>query len=224
MSIIARKCIILISMAYQMRTNDYRWRKQQLEKLPPVAERWNILSQDEYEHSPIAPWFDVQVQVMPNHPDLPPHLHHVQPAPPSAVLRIVLRTQRIKRRENKRRLSVLHCRRLFHMSCTPTRISILIILKTGVLDNLLPTHVTNVASRTTNIKQAVLVIQDLSTDLHEHAHTIHGIKDLVIAKIRDIHVLALKKLVQHENIDHDFFSEAKKYLLFINSNGVLRAK
>ena len=216
-------------MAYPMRTNDYRWRKQQLEKLPPVAERWNIFSQDENEQLPIAHWFDVQVRVIPNHPDLPPHLHHVQPAPPSAALRIVLRTQRIKRRENKRRLFMLHCRRLFHMSCTPTRISILIILKTRVLDNLLPTHVTNVASRTTyaptNIKQAVLVIQDLSTDLHEHAHTIHGIKDLVLAKICDVHVLALKKLVQHENIDHDFFSEAKSiYYLSTQMGSFVRSK
>ena len=31
------------------RTNDYRWREQQLEKLPPVAERWNVVSQDGYE-------------------------------------------------------------------------------------------------------------------------------------------------------------------------------
>ena len=34
---------------------DYRWREQQLEKLPPVAESWNVLSQDEYERLPTAP-------------------------------------------------------------------------------------------------------------------------------------------------------------------------
>ena len=63
------------------RTNDYRWREQQLEKLPPVAERCNFLSQDEYEQLPIAPCFDVQGRVIPNHPDLPSHLRHVQPTP-----------------------------------------------------------------------------------------------------------------------------------------------
>ena len=48
-------------------TNDYRWRDQQFEKLPPVGERWNFLSQDEYERLPTAPWFDVQGRVIPNH-------------------------------------------------------------------------------------------------------------------------------------------------------------
>ena len=33
------------------RTNDCRWRERQLGKLPPVAERWNFLSQDEYERT-----------------------------------------------------------------------------------------------------------------------------------------------------------------------------
>ena len=60
----------------------------------------------------------------------------------------------------------------------------------------------------------------------------HGIKDLVLAQNRDVHVLALKKLVQCESIDHDIFPEnvrefarnyfrQKKDLLFINKNGVL---
>ena len=41
------------------RTNDYQWREKQLEKLPPVADKWNFLSQDEFEQLPIAPWFDL---------------------------------------------------------------------------------------------------------------------------------------------------------------------
>ena len=65
------------------RTNDYRWREQQLEKLPPVAERWNFLSQDEFERLPTAPLFDVQGRIIPNHPDLPPHLQNLQPTLPT---------------------------------------------------------------------------------------------------------------------------------------------
>ena len=80
-------------------------------------------------------------------------------------------------------------------------------------DYLLPTHVANVASRTTyaltetngttlqsapsNVKQAVLAIKSVSTELHEHTHTVHAIKDLVLAQNRDVHVLALKKLVNN---------------------------
>ena len=60
----------------------------------------------------------------------------------------------------------------------------------------------------------------------------HGIKDLVLAQNRDMHVLALKKLVLSESIDHDIFPEnvrefarnyyrQKKDLLFINKNDIL---
>ena len=80
-----------------------------------------------------------------------------------------------------------------------------------------------------------MVIRSVSTELHEHAHTVHGSKDLVLAQNRDVHVLALKKLVNNENIDQDILPEdvhafARKYfmqkkeLLFLNSNGVLCAK
>ena len=118
-------------------------------------------------------------------------------------------------------------------------------------DYLLPTHATNVASRTTydlvnhegatlqgaptHIKQAVKAIRSVNTELHEHTHTVHGIKDLVLAQNRDAHVLALKKLVHGKNIDQDIFPEdvrafarnyfkQKKELLFLNSNGVLCVK
>ena len=44
--------------------------------------------------------------------------------------------------------------------------------------------------------------------LHEHAaNTVHGIKDLLLAQNRDVHVLAIKKLVAQESIDPDFFPE-----------------
>ena len=114
-------------------------------------------------------------------------------------------------------------------------------------DYFLPTHVTNVASRTTyelaetcgavlqnapnNIRQAVFAIRSISTELHVHAYTVHGIKGLVLA----VHILPLKKLVNNENIDQDSFPEdvrafpcnyfkQKKEPLFLNSNGVLCAK
>ena len=59
----------------------------------------------------------------------------------------------------------------------------------------------------------------------------NGIKDLVLAQNRDVHVLAVKKLVMHEPIDKDIFLEnvrafarnfynQKKEVLFINQNDV----
>ena len=116
---------------------------------------------------------------------------------------------------------------------------------------LLPTHATNIASRTTydvaniegatlhnaptHIKQAVMVIRTVNTELHEHTHIIHGIKDLVLAQNRDVHLLAIKRLFHGKGLNQDIFPEdvrifarnyfeQKKELLFLNSNGVLCVK
>ena len=120
-------------------------------------------------------------------------------------------------------------------------------------DYLLPAHITNVPSRTTydlaityrktmqnvpgHIRQAALAVHSVGTELHEHTHTVHGIKDkdLLLAQNRDVHVLVLQKLVNGENFDQDIFPKdvrafARNYfkqkieLLFLNSNGVLCVK
>ena len=189
------------------RTNDYRLREQQLEKLPLVAERWNFLSQEEYQQLPTAPLFDVQGRMIPNQPNLPSHLRHVQPTPPSMVKRNIRRTQQTKRREKQKVALqaplpapaplVLHAHENFYPDYLKDWID---VTEEASQDYLLPTHDTNVALRTTfalveatgavlqnapnNIKQAVLAIRDLSTVLHRHAHTVHGIEDLVLVQNR----------------------------------------
>ena len=81
------------------------------------------------------------------------------------------------------------------------------------------------------LRQAALAVRSVSTELHEHTHTVHVIKYLLLAQNREVHVLALKKLVNGENIDQDIFPEdvrafarnyfrQKKELLFVNPNGV----
>ena len=57
------------------------------------------------------------------------------------------------------------------------------------------------------VKQDILAIRDLDTELHDHANTVHGVKDCVSAQNSDVQSLALNKLVQHENIDKDLFPE-----------------
>ena len=52
---------------------------------------------------PIAPWFDVQVRVIPNHPDLPDHLHKLQPEIPNSVRRVLRRQQRASKRDKQTR-------------------------------------------------------------------------------------------------------------------------
>ena len=138
------------------RTKGYRWREQQLQKQPPAAERLNFVSQDEYEQLPVAPWFDVQGRVIPNHPDLPSHLRHMQPAPPSAVQRIVRRTQQTKMRERQKEAlraslpapppPVLRAHEDFHPEYPEDWID---MTEEASHDYLLPIPATNVASRTT---------------------------------------------------------------------------
>ena len=77
-----------------------------------------------------------------------------------------------------------------------------------------------------------MALRDINTELQEHTNTEDGIKDLVLAQNRDVHVLAIKKLVMNEAIDLEIFPEdvqefarnyfrQKKELLFINKNSVL---
>ena len=172
------------------------------------------------------------------------------------VQRVIRRTQRVKRRVRQKEAlriplsplppPILHAHEDIYPDYPEDWID---VTEEARHDNLLPTHATNVASRTTydlaNTEGAalqgaptrvnVMAIRSVNTELHEHTHTVHGIKDLVLAQTRDVHVLALKKLVYGENIDQDIFPEdvrafarnyfkQKKELLFLNSNGVLCVK
>ena len=137
------------------RTNDYRRREQQLEKLLKVAERWNFLFQDEHERLHTAPWFDVQGRIIPNHPDLLPNLQNLQPTPPNLVQCVIRRTQRIKGREKQKEAlqaplpppppPVLHAHEDFYPDYPEDWID---VAEDASHDYLLPTHVANVASRT----------------------------------------------------------------------------
>ena len=59
----------------------------------------------------------------------------------------------------------------------------------------------------TPVQATVMALGDIDTELHEPAQTVHGIKDLLIAQNRDVHRLAIKKLVFGETIDHDLLPE-----------------
>ena len=69
------------------RTNDYKKHEKQLKGLPAIADKWDFLSQEEYNKLPLAPWFDVHGRVIPNHPELPAHLQRLasQSSPETTV-------------------------------------------------------------------------------------------------------------------------------------------
>ena len=51
------------------------------------------------------------------------------------------------------------------------------------------------ATAPTVVKQAALAIKNIDTELREHANTMHVMKDLHLAQNRDVHVLAITKLL-----------------------------
>ena len=76
------------------------------------------------------------------------------------------------------------------------------------------------------------VLRTVGTGLHEHHLTKHDLKDLHLAQNRDVHLLALKKLMKNEPLEDPVFSDevrdfAKRYyhqkkdLLFLNPDDLL---
>ena len=237
------------------RTNDYRCREKQLAQLPAAGERWIFLSAEEFDNLPVAPWFDLQGRIIPNHPDLPAHLQNLEPKAPDQALRVLRRVQRANKRERQAKAlaaplppkppPVLQKHQDFYPDYPEDWID---VTTEASEDYLLPTHAVNVPSRTiysvagTNnatlqnspcgVRELIMALKNIDTELHEYTHTVHGIKNLVLAQNRNVHVLALKKLVQCESINNDVFPEIvrefarnyfrqKKDLLFINKNDVL---
>ena len=182
-------------------------------------------------------------------------MQNLEPRPPDQVLRVLRRTQRANRCDRQAKVlaaplpprppPVLQP----HEDLYPDYPEDWIDITDEVSeDYLLPTHAVNVPSRTvysvtgataatlqstpSGVRDSIMALRDIDTELHEHAHIVHGINDLVLAQNRDVHVLALKNMVQCEPIDHDIFPEnvrefarnyfrQKKDLLFINKNSVL---
>ena len=187
-------------------------------------------------------------------PDLPPHLQNLEPKAPDQALRVLRRVQRANKRERQAKAlaaplppqppPVLQKHEDFYPDYPEDWID---VTTEASEDYLLPTHAVNVPSRTIysvtgtsnvrlqnspgGVRESIMALKDIDTELHEHTHTVHGIKDLVLAQNRDVHVLALKKLVQCESLDNDVLPEnvrefarnyfrQKKDLLFINKNDV----
>ena len=113
------------------RTNDYRCREKQLAQLPAAGERWNFFSAEEFDNLPVAPWFDLQGRVIPNHPDLPAHLQNLEPKAPNQALRVLRRAQRANKREQQAKALAAPLPPMPHPCYNRTRTSTQTIQKTG---------------------------------------------------------------------------------------------
>ena len=175
------------------RTNEYRCREQQLAQLPAIGERWNFLSAEEFDNLPIAPWFDLQGRIIPNHPDLPPHLQNLEPKAPDQALRVLRRVQRANKRKRQAEAlaaplppqppPVLQKHEDFYPDYPEDWID---VTAEASEDYLLPTHAVNVPSRTIysvtgtsnamlqnspgGVRESIMALKDIDTELHEHTH------------------------------------------------------
>ena len=215
------------------RTNDYVHREKIVEALPEVSRGFSFMSQKDYEELPTVPYIDKHGKFIRNHPELPPEARAQLP-----VLYILKKPPK-EDLTSDQSLSSIPWYPQVQWENTPTstendRPNCILSVTTKVPAARLDTTKRDPALRRLPMqcqKQAD-VLRLVGTELHEHQSTMRGLKDLHLAQNRDVHLLALKKLMKNEPLDDTLFPEdmqdfAKRYyhqkkdLLFLNQNDIL---
>ena len=215
------------------RTNDYVHREKIVEALPEVSKGFSFMSQKDYEELPTVPYIDKHGKFIPNHPELPPEARAQLP-----VLYILKKPPK-KDLTSDPSLSSIPWYPQVQWENTPTstendRPNCILSVTTKVPAARLDTTKRDPALRRLPMQcqEQADVLRLVGTELHEHQSTIRGLKDLHLAQNRDVHLLALKKLMKNEPLDDALFPEdvqdfAKRYfhqkkdLLFLNQNDIL---
>ena len=215
------------------RTNDYVHREKIVEALPEVSKGFSFMSQKDYEELPTVPYIDKHGKFIPNHPELPPEARAQLP-----VLYILKKPPK-EDLTSDQSLSSIPWYPQVQWENTPTstendRPNCILSVTTKVPAARLDTTKRDPALRRLPMQcqEQADVLRLVGTELHEHQSTIRGLKDLHLAQNRDVHLLALKKLMKNEPLDDALFPEdvqdfAKRYfhqkkdLLFLNQNDIL---
>ena len=215
------------------RTNDYVHREKIVEALPEVSKGFSFMSQKDYEELPTVPYIDKHGKFIPNRPELPPEARAQLP-----VLYILKKPPKEDLTSDPS-LSSIPWYPQVQWETTPTstendRPNCILSVTTKVPAARLDTTKRDPALRRlpTQCQEQADVLRLVGTELHEHQSTMRGLKDLHLAQNRDVHLLALKKLMKNEPLDDTLFPEdvqdfAKRYyhqkkdLLFLNQNDIL---
>ena len=215
------------------RTNDYVHREKIVEALPEVSRGFSFMSQKDYEELPTVPYIDKHGKFIRNHPELPPEARAQLP-----VLYILKKPPK-EDLTSDQSLSSIPWYPQVQWENTPTstendRPNCIISVTTKVPAARLDTTKRDPALRRLPMQcqEQADVLRLVGTELHEHQSTMRGLKDLHLAQNRDVHLLALKKLMKNEPLDDTLFPEdvqdfAKRYyhqkkdLLFLNQNDIL---
>ena len=215
------------------RTNDYVHREKIVEALPEVSKGFSFMSQKDYEELPTVPYIDKHGKFIPNHPELPPEARAQLP-----VLYILKKPPKEDLTSDQSLTSIPWYPQV-QWENTPTstendRPNCILSVTTKVPAARLDTTKRDPALRRLPMQcqEQADVLRLVGTELHEHQSTMRGLKDLHLAQNRDVHLLALKKLMKNEPLDDALFPEdvqdfAKRYfhqkkdLLFLNQNDIL---
>ena len=215
------------------RTNDYVHREKIVEALPEVSRGFSFMSQKDYEELPTVPYIDKHGKFIRNHPELPPEARAQLP-----VLYILKKPPK-EDLTSDQSLSSIPWYPQVQWENTPTstendRPNCILSVTTKVPAARLDTTKRDPALRRLPMQcqEQADVLRLVGTELHEHQSTMRGLKDLHLAQNRDVHLLALKKLMKNEPLDDTLFPEnvqdfAKRYyhqkkdLLFLNQNDIL---
>ena len=182
--------------------------------------------------------------MIPNQPQLPAHLRNTKPDPKNAVCRVAVIRRRKRRQAAEKRERALQAPQpeapmptlRTHEDFYPDHPEDWIdVTEEARQDSLDETVEQAMASAPTVVRQAALAIKVINTELHEHANTVHGIKDLLLAQNRDVHVLAKTRWWHKNQLTITFFPKTcarshvtilsrKQNILFINKNGVFFLK
>ena len=215
------------------RTNDYVHREKIVEALPEVSKGFSFMSQKDYEELPTVPYIDKHGKFIRNHPELPPEARAQLP-----VLYILKKSPKEDLTSDQSSSSIPWYPQV-QWENTPTstendRPNCILSVTTKVPAARLDTTKRDPALRRLPMQcqEQADVLKLVGTELHEHQSTMRGLKDLHLAQNRDVHLLALKKLMKNEPLDDALFPEdvqdfAKRYfhqkkdLLFLNQNDIL---
>ena len=191
------------------------------------------MSQKDYEDLPTVPYIDKHRKFIPNHPGFLPEARAHIP-----VL-YILKKRPKEDSTSEQSLSSIKWHPHVQWETTPTsteneRPNCILSVTTKVPRARLDTTRRDPAlyRLPTQCQEQADVLRLVGTELHEHQSTLCGLKHLHLAQNRDIHLLALQKLMQNEPLDDTLFPEdvqdfaklyyhQKKDLLFLNQNDIL---
>ena len=190
------------------------------------------MSQKDYDKLPTIPYIDKRGHLIPNHPELPSEARVRLP-----LLYILQKKQKNKSLEESTGDTPWYPEIQWETTSTleeDERSNRILSITTRVpparIDTTEPDP--TLGALPAECQKQADVLRTIEAELHEHHLTKYGLRDIHMAQNRDVHLLALKKLMKNEPLEDPLFPDevqvfAKRYynqkkdLLFLNPDDIL---